>query len=171
MLGIMLWFAKSGQSYSLERRSKAQRQHKHGYFVTKERTLLLSSKRAGNLTGQNRAHSIGDSRGGKSNTGTFDLMAVEFARTLIDLPSGELTAANYDRLPVFLGHGEADDGVSAALARQAARTLRDLGLDVTLKRYAGLGHWWRNGGEFDKIVDFLTVRCGVAALGLEGLNA
>ena len=50
-----------------------------------------------------------------------------------------------------MDHGEADDGVSAKLARVAATTLPDLGLEVTLKAYECLGHWWRNGEEVDDI--------------------
>ncbi|KAK4692728.1 hypothetical protein P7C71_g4536, partial [Lecanoromycetidae sp. Uapishka_2] len=91
------------------------------------------------------------------------MTAAFFAQRLTDIGSGKSPMPDYCQVPLFLGHGEADDEVSVELASQAARILRDLGLDLTLKTYAGLGHSWRRPDEIDDIVKFLTARCGLVA--------
>lgn len=81
-------------------------------------------------------------------------------RNQIGLPPSNASLPLYAQIPIFLGHGLSDAEVSVELARDAAKALTRLGLDVTLKKYAGLGHVWRNGDELDDIASFLGA-CGV----------
>ena len=66
---------------------------------------------------------------------------IDLARHLINIPKVKSSTTKHGHLSVFMGHGEADDGVSVALGRVAASTLTNLGLGVTFKTYEGLGHW------------------------------
>ncbi len=81
-------------------------------------------------------------------------------RNQIGLPPTGASMPQYAQIPIFLGHGLADEEVSVELARDTAKALTRLGLDVTLKKYEGLGHAWRNGDESDDIASFLAA-CGV----------
>ena len=67
--------------------------------------------------------------------------AIDLARHLINILKVNGSTAKHGQLSVFMGPGEADDGVSVALGRVAASTLTNLGLGVTFKTYEGLGHW------------------------------
>lgn len=81
-------------------------------------------------------------------------------RNQIGLHPSSASLPQYAQIPIFVGHGSADEEVSVELARDAAKALTRLGLDVTLKKYEGLGHAWRSGDEIDDISSFLAA-CGV----------
>lgn len=89
-----------------------------------------------------------------------DVQVSNLAKNQIGLPHTDSSPPKYSQIPIFFGHGQADDEVPAELARQAARTLTGLEMSVTLKRYEGLSHAWRNGDEVDDIAEFLTA-CGL----------
>ncbi|KAK2743954.1 hypothetical protein FQN55_007003 [Onygenales sp. PD_40] len=60
----------------------------------------------------------------------------------------------FQKTPVFLGHGTADDKVPICLGQEAARCLKEMGMDVTWHEYQGLGHWYSETmlGDFVKFV-------------------
>ncbi|KAI0132913.1 Alpha/Beta hydrolase protein [Xylariales sp. AK1849] len=62
-------------------------------------------------------------------------------------------------IPVFLGHGIDDAYVDIELGRQAAYTLRKIGLKVEWHEYSGAeqeGHWLKEPEELDDIIRFLV---------------
>jgi predicted esterase len=129
-----------------------------------------NSKASSDPRGHNAAQPVGESQGGKSIAELTDSMAILLAGIGDHLPLPvHLSVPKHGQIPVFLGHREADGEVSIILARQAAVTLGDLGLVVTLRTYAGLEHWWRSGDEIDDIDRFLIVKCGVAAVAVQNL--
>ncbi len=77
-------------------------------------------------------------------------------RNQIGLHPSSASLPQYAQIPIFLGHGLTDEEVPAELARDTAKALTRLGLDVTLKKYEGLGHAWRNGDEIDDIASYLA---------------
>lgn len=127
------------------------------------KTLIITSKAADMPAGQHGGHSDGGFRGSGSNVISINSTAASFGQKLKDIGSGKSEMPDSGQVPLFLGHGEADDGVSVELARQAARALRDVGFDLTLKTYTGLGPSWSNGDDIDDIVEFLTAKCGLVA--------
>ena len=76
----------------------------------------------------------------------------------IGMPQIDEYILQFKETPVFLSHGRMDDEISIELARDAAHTLCNLGLDVTLKECSGLGHGWRTGDEMDDITSFLSTQ-------------
>lgn len=58
------------------------------------------------------------------------------------------------QVPIFLGHGQADEKVRLELGLQAMRVLRALGFDVQWEGYNGLSHWW-NAEEIANIAKFM----------------
>ncbi|KIM97809.1 hypothetical protein OIDMADRAFT_129925 [Oidiodendron maius Zn] len=71
-------------------------------------------------------------------------------RSQIDEVSKDIS---YD-VPIFLGHGQADEKVRLELGLQAMRVLRALGFDVQWEGYNGLSHWW-NAEEIANIAKFM----------------
>ena len=69
---------------------------------------------------------------------------------------GPPTVSRLDGIPFFFGHGQADEEISVDLASSAAKVLEDIGLNVTMKAYADLGHEWRIGDEMDDVTSFLA---------------
>lgn len=55
---------------------------------------------------------------------------------------GKQPSMAFQRVPVFLGHGVEDEGVSVELGREAAGCLRSMGVDVKWAEYEGLSHWY-----------------------------
>lgn len=86
------------------------------------------------------------------------LMAVSLVRDILSVeavtPSKERTNLT---TPVLLCHGEEDEKVKCKLGKEAAQCLSSLGMEVTWKCYAGLGHWYRIPDEIDDIFEFLEV--------------
>ncbi|KAI5795769.1 Alpha/Beta hydrolase protein [Geopyxis carbonaria] len=65
-------------------------------------------------------------------------------------------------VPVFLGHGDADEVVDYGQGRQVYELLsRCLGMSVTWRRYRDYGHWYKQPDEIDDIIAFLGERCGL----------
>lgn len=81
-------------------------------------------------------------------------------RNQVGLHPSSASLPQYAQIPIFLGHGLADEEVPVELAGDAAKALTSLGLDVMLKRYEGLGHAWRDGDEIDDIASFLAAHGG-----------
>jgi predicted esterase len=62
-------------------------------------------------------------------------------------------------IPLFLGHGVEDDRVYICLGREAASFLKLLGVNVVMKEYGGLGHWY-SGDMLNDLVGFVRLRTG-----------
>jgi predicted esterase len=84
------------------------------------------------------------------------LMAVSLVRDILSVdaatPSKEGTSLT---TPVLLCHGEDDEKVKCKLGEEAAQCLSSLGMEVTWKCYAGLGHWYKIPDEIEDIFEFL----------------
>ena len=79
-------------------------------------------------------------------------------RNQVGLPLVDANRLNFEKIPIFLGHGEADKEVPVDLARQATDCLNGIGLAVEFKTYGALGHAWESGDQIDDIAAFLTAR-------------
>ena len=68
--------------------------------------------------------------------------AIHFVRQ--DVMDSPETKINKDMpvVPIFLGHGELDEKVSASLGKNAADTMARLGWPVKWKSYSDLNHWY-----------------------------
>jgi predicted esterase len=66
--------------------------------------------------------------------------AVKFLRETVDME--DTTGMVFRKIPVFLGHGTEDEKVSVELGREAKMALDLMGMDVQMKEYEGLGHWY-----------------------------
>lgn len=66
--------------------------------------------------------------------------AVKFLRETVDME--DTTGMVFQKTPVFLGHGTEDEKVSIELGREAKTALNLMGMDVQMKEYEGLGHWY-----------------------------
>jgi predicted esterase len=84
--------------------------------------------------------------------------AVEWLRSELGT-QGETARLRFREIPLFLGHGIEDDRVSVCLGREAASLLKLLGVDVVMKEYAGLGHWY-SGNMLTDLVEFVRLRTG-----------
>jgi predicted esterase len=58
-------------------------------------------------------------------------------------------------IPVFIGHGQADEKVNVSLGEGIVSTLRSLGMNVMWRQYDH-GHWYKIPGEIDDIVQFIA---------------
>jgi predicted esterase len=54
----------------------------------------------------------------------------------------DATGMVFQKIPMFLGHGTEDEKVSVELGREAKRALDLMGMDVQMKEYEDLGHWY-----------------------------
>ena len=90
----------------------------------------------------------------KSGKGVSDALVSAVARKLVGMPAGEGKPPRLGGTPIYLGHEKEDETVDVELARQAAKALSALGLDVTLKTYRG------DGMENDDMVKFMGKNCG-----------
>jgi predicted esterase len=66
--------------------------------------------------------------------------AVKFLREAVDME--HTTGMVFQKTPVFLGHGIEDDKVSIGLGREAKTALELMGMDVQMKEYESLQHWY-----------------------------
>ena len=89
------------------------------------------------------------------------IRVMDFVRGNMDLPPISTDLPACLQTPVFMGHGEADEKVPAKLGRQAASTLEGMGMDVTWRGYAKLGHWYKVPEELDDIAAFLQYKVGI----------
>ena len=88
--------------------------------------------------------------------------AIEFSRLATGLPrSPFINTTNDNYLSFFLAHSQGDEEVPISHAREAAITLAQMAMKVSLKVYGGLGHAWRNGDEIDEIVRFIKGESGL----------
>jgi len=74
---------------------------------------------------------------------SVEVRVVNFVRENIVLPPLSTAAPVCLQTPVFMGHGQADEKVSAKLGEEGTATLRSLGRDVTWNSYEELGHWYK----------------------------
>jgi predicted esterase len=58
-------------------------------------------------------------------------------------------------IPVFIGHGQADEKINVSLGEGIVSTLRLLGMNVTWRQYDH-GHWYKIPDEIDDIVQFIA---------------
>jgi predicted esterase len=90
--------------------------------------------------------------------------ALNFLRENIDLSSTSierLSTAESARpavlsTPVLLGHGELDEKVDCNLGRQMAEVLAALGMNVQLRTYPALGHWYQVPEQLGHVAEFLA---------------
>ncbi|KAH8687645.1 Alpha/Beta hydrolase protein [Tricladium varicosporioides] len=66
----------------------------------------------------------------------------------------------FQSIPIFLGHGTKDDKVALEYGREAKKALEQLGVDVKMTEYEGLGHWY-SGEMLEDIFEFLREKLGV----------
>ena len=52
---------------------------------------------------------------------------------------------NLRDVPVFIIHGEGDDNVPVAQAREMTKRLEEAGIDFVYREFPGQGHWWNAG--------------------------
>ncbi|KAK2745909.1 hypothetical protein FQN57_003522 [Myotisia sp. PD_48] len=91
-----------------------------------------------------------------------ELQAINHIRDILDLPMLPALATYSFQIPVFLGHGSADEKVSVNLGQSMVDFLhKRLDMDVTWKVYEGFGHWYKVPDEIDDIVHFLKEKVGV----------
>lgn len=131
---------------------RSEREGQHGGFVGMSGWLPLRGSLDGLIEYALNVNKEGDEG--------FDVN-VQFStllRNQIGLPPTDASIPMYDQMPLFFGHGEADEEISMQLAKDAAKSLDSLGLDVILKEYPDLRHAWRNGDEVDDIVAFLSAQ-------------
>lgn len=85
-------------------------------------------------------------------------IAISCLRKVINIPTRADTATPaYLKIPVFIGHGVADDGLLLSLARPTHNILAAMGLDVHLRDYEELGHWY-SGEMLRDFTDFMSER-------------
>ncbi len=85
-----------------------------------------------------------DSEETDSGVSPADLLlrkALAFLREELDIPASSMPMA-FQRIPLFLGHGVEDQKVAVNFGREAASCLRNMAMDVHLKEYELLGHWY-----------------------------
>ena len=82
--------------------------------------------------------------------------AAAYLQDELDLPAHP-PPASLSTLPIFLGHGRADDRVPLALSQEADELLGKLGFYVEHRGYAGLAHWY-SGYMLRDIVQFVQQR-------------
>lgn len=78
--------------------------------------------------------------------------ALSFFREEIEM---DVEGTRFRQIPVFLGHGMEDTQVPTELGREARSCLDLLGVDVEMKWYPRLGHWYSED-MFRDIFRFLT---------------
>ncbi|KAE9380806.1 alpha/beta-hydrolase [Stipitochalara longipes BDJ] len=66
--------------------------------------------------------------------------AVNFFRESIEMEHKK--GIVFQKIPVFLAHGTEDDSVDIKLGREAKKALELIGMDIQMKEYEGLGHWY-----------------------------
>ncbi len=87
--------------------------------------------------------------------------AVAFVRDLLSIGSipracaASGTSRTCLQTPIFLGHGQQDERVNVSLGKQAAETLRAIGMNVTFESYQDLGHDYQLTDEIEDILSFL----------------
>ncbi|KAH7411249.1 Alpha/Beta hydrolase protein [Cadophora sp. MPI-SDFR-AT-0126] len=64
------------------------------------------------------------------------------------------------RVPIFLGHGELDVKMRFEWGEQLSGALKQLGMEVHFKLYAGLEHWWGEQ-EMTDVAEFLDQKSHV----------
>jgi predicted esterase len=72
----------------------------------------------------------------------FDLPTEAIIRFREGLVMEQHLAMSFQKIPIFLGHGDMDEKVSLDLGLQAKKCLAYVGANVQMETYAGLGHWF-----------------------------
>ncbi len=67
--------------------------------------------------------------------------AAAFLLEMLDMPV-ERSSLAFQRIPVFLGHGDMDGKVPIELGEDAANCLKGLGMNVSWSEYVKLEHWY-----------------------------
>ena len=86
------------------------------------------------------------------------LEAVKWLKSELD-EQGKTEELRFREIPLFLGHGMEDDRVCVCLGREAASFLKLLGVNVVMKEYDGLGHWY-SGDMLNDLVGFVRLQTG-----------
>lgn len=83
-----------------------------------------------------------DDEDGREGSAKGDLpsQAVAFLRESIEMENKK--GMVFQKIHVFLGHGTEDDRVVIELGREAKNALELIGMDVQMKEYESLGHWY-----------------------------
>ncbi|KAM0562895.1 hypothetical protein ACHAPJ_001735 [Fusarium lateritium] len=106
-----------------------------------------------------------------SSDGLFEREDDQYSRTPLQRAVDELreeaeldplppaTSFPFLKTPVFVGHGQKDQDVEYCHGQQAANLLERMGVDVELKSYPDLAHWYCPE-ELGDIVQFIDQRLG-----------
>jgi len=79
--------------------------------------------------------------------------AVQYIRTLLSLPSQDLDIDS--KMPIFLGHGMADQKVKYEWGLQMQYALKEMGLNFQSRSYEKVEHWYCEE-EMRDLISFLT---------------
>jgi len=75
-----------------------------------------------------------------SDKGDLPTQAVKFFREELDMEQKE--GMVFQQVPVFLGHGTADEKVDLKMGKEARSCLEQVGIEVQMVEYPDLGHWY-----------------------------
>ncbi|KAK0119599.1 hypothetical protein ONS95_011039 [Cadophora gregata] len=93
-----------------------------------------------------------------SETAAVRNATTSYVRELIGLECADnkwISGSESLSVPVFLGHGKLDVKMKFEWGLQLKNTLKQLGMDVEFKSYAGLEHWWSEKEMID-VAGFLS---------------
>ena len=76
----------------------------------------------------------------QSDRGDLPTQAVKFFRE--ELQMEEKEGMVFQQVPVFLGHGTADEKVDLKMGKEARSCLDQIGIEVRMVEYPDLGHWY-----------------------------
>ncbi|KAF4990144.1 hypothetical protein FGRMN_8672 [Fusarium graminum] len=101
-------------------------------------TSLMTEKEDGNMADDGMFE-----RDDEQDTGTPLQQAIDELREEAELdPAPPTNSFPFLRTPVFMGHGQQDKDVEYCHGQHAAEFLERAGVDVELKSYSGLAHWY-----------------------------
>lgn len=83
------------------------------------------------------------------------LSAINSLRTCLSLPALSALPAKLLATPVHIQHGLADDVILPRESMHAADVLGALGMEVEVKTYEGLGHFWGTGEGVEDIISWV----------------
>ncbi|KIL93357.1 hypothetical protein FAVG1_03337 [Fusarium avenaceum] len=93
---------------------------------------------------------------GEQDTRTLLQRAIDELREEAELdPAPPMTSFHFLKTPVFMGHGRKDKDVEYSHGQEAAEFLERAGVDVELKSYPELAHWYCPG-ELGDIAQFIN---------------
>jgi predicted esterase len=96
---------------------------------------------------------------GRSVSSDAIVQALLLQRDILSIPCDDVDKIKVPlSIPVFIGHGKADEKVKISLGEDIVRTFQSLGMSVTWKQYPDHGHWYKIPEEIDDIIQFIVTR-------------